>query len=85
MRGVRLWQIYHEMLRSTQQGHAKYSSEVIERAWMDMFSEDEVDWVRFLLQVLEAAYPIFGADQDTNMYGNDVEEGLDQDHGEAGQ
>lgn len=52
---------------------------------MKMFPKDEVDWVRFLLLVLEVTYPIFRADEDTNMYGNGLEGGLDQNHDDEGQ
>jgi len=78
MRGERLWQMYRDMVRGTQAGHEEYSLGAIERVWMQMFPGDEGDWVRFLLQVLEVAYPVVKADEDARMYENDEEEGLDQ-------
>ncbi|KAL7779475.1 hypothetical protein CFE70_008979 [Pyrenophora teres f. teres 0-1] len=41
MRGNRLWQMYHDVVRSTQEGHGQYSLDAVEKVWMGMFPGDE--------------------------------------------
>jgi hypothetical protein len=44
-RGTRLWLMYHDTICSEQGGEDSSCLDTIEKEWMEMFPEDQVDWV----------------------------------------
>jgi hypothetical protein len=54
-RGTRLWLMYHDTICHEQGGEDSSCLDTIEKEWMEMFPEDQVNWVRLILHVIWVA------------------------------
>lgn len=62
-RGHRLWATYRDSIERVAQSEKKETLEGLVRAWMEIFADDEEDWVELILQVLWIADPPFQEDE----------------------